>query len=235
MKNAMRKTLLTVMSMLICMGLVRSMALSCVYNKAHMAQAFRDYAQENREDILVSDYDAIAGSIIKYLSTGKEENLPSLRGEMLFSEKENQHLQDCSKLTRGMGYVRYASIVVVLVLFMLVMGKKDTELRKKRVDELFRCFTLGTLLLALCTIALVIWGLADFESLFIAFHHVAFSNDLWILDPATELLIQLMPYAFFLDYTVYILKTAAPALILIFAAPIAWAVMTLKAGKAGKA
>ncbi|MBR6524990.1 MAG: TIGR01906 family membrane protein [Clostridia bacterium] len=235
MKNVLKKGLLTLVSMFICVGLVFSMALSCVYNKAHMTNAFQTYAQETREDILVADYEVIAGEIVRYLSTGKQEDIPMLREQVLFSEKENLHLADCSSITRGMGYVRFASIALVLVLFMMVMGRKDPEVRKKRVDELFQCFALGTFLLALVTIALAVWGLKDFESLFLTFHHVAFSNDLWILNPETDLLIQMMPYEFFVDYMGYIVKNAAPALILIFAAPIVWAIMSLKAGKAGKA
>lgn len=235
MKNIARKGLLTLVSLIVCVGLVFSMALSCVYNKAHMTNAFQTYAQETREDILVSDYETIAGEIIRYLSTGKDEDIPMLRDELLFSDKENQHLKDCSNLTRGMGYVRLVSILLVLVLFIMVMVKKDPEKRKKRVDELFRCFAAGTGILVSVLLVLFVWGLSDFESLFLAFHHVAFRNDLWILDPGQDLLIQLMPYEFFVDYMVYIVKTCAPALILIVAAPIAGAVMAYRARKAEKA
>lgn len=235
MKNILRKVVLTVVSMAVCLGLVLSMALSCVYNKAHMTQAFQKYAQETREDILVADYEEIAGEIISYLSTGKDENIPMLRGENLFSQKENRHLKDVSLITRSMGYVRIGAICLVTVLFIMVMMNKDPEARKKRVDELFRCFTAGSGILLAVFAALAVWGVADFESLFIAFHHAAFNNDLWILNPAKDLLIQMMPFEFFVDYMLYILKTAAPALILIVAAPIVGFITAAKAGKAEKA
>lgn len=235
MKNVLKKALLTVVSAFICVGLVFSMALSCIYNKAHMTAAFQTYAQETREDILVADYETIASEIITYLSTGKDEDIPMLRDQVLFSEKENLHLKDCSNITRGMGIVRLVSIALVFVLFIMVMANKDVEARKKRTDELFRCFSLGTGILTLAVIVFGVWGLADFESLFLAFHHAAFSNDLWILDPNQDLLIQMMPYEFFVDYMVYIVKNAAPALILIIVAPIAGAVMALKGRKAQQA
>lgn len=47
---------------------------------------------------------------------------------------------------------------------------------------------------------LALWGLIHFDSLFYAFHLVAFRNDLWLLDPTRDLLIQLMPTPFFMDY-----------------------------------
>ena len=31
------------------------------------------------------------------------------------------------------------------------------------------------------------------------FHHIFFTNDLWILDPATDMLINIVPEGFFMD------------------------------------
>ena len=61
---------------------------------------------------------------------------------------------------------------------------------------------IGALLLVLA--ALLVWGMVDFDSLFILFHHLAFTNDLWLLNPATDLLIRLMPVAFFVHYAALI-------------------------------
>ena len=44
------------------------------------------------------------------------------------------------------------------------------------------------------------WAVIDFDSLFIRFHQIAFTNELWLLDPRTDLMIQLMPTPFFVDY-----------------------------------
>ena len=37
----------------------------------------------------------------------------------------------------------------------------------------------------------------DFDAFWTAFHHVAFRNDLWLLNPSTDLMINLFPAAFF--------------------------------------
>lgn len=39
----------------------------------------------------------------------------------------------------------------------------------------------------------------DFTKYFILFHHIFFTNDLWILDPATDMLINIVPEGFFMD------------------------------------
>lgn len=36
----------------------------------------------------------------------------------------------------------------------------------------------------------------DFTKYFIMFHHIFFSNDLWILDPSTDMLINIVPEGF---------------------------------------
>ena len=37
----------------------------------------------------------------------------------------------------------------------------------------------------------------DFNRAFIAFHHLFFTIDLWLLEPATDLMIRLLPETFF--------------------------------------
>ena len=51
---------------------------------------------------------------------------------------------------------------------------------------------------------IVVLAAIDFNSLFILFHKVAFTNDLWLLNPQTDLLIRLMPIEFFISYAAII-------------------------------
>ena len=39
---------------------------------------------------------------------------------------------------------------------------------------------------------------SDFTQYFTYFHEIFFNNDLWLLDPKTEILIQMMPEPFFI-------------------------------------
>jgi integral membrane protein (TIGR01906 family) len=47
-------------------------------------------------------------------------------------------------------------------------------------------------------------ALAGFDRLFLAFHEVSFSNDLWQLNPRTDYLIAMFPEGFFFDATILI-------------------------------
>ena len=39
----------------------------------------------------------------------------------------------------------------------------------------------------------------DFSKYFVMFHHIFFNNDLWILNPETDMLINIVPEGFFMD------------------------------------
>jgi integral membrane protein (TIGR01906 family) len=44
-----------------------------------------------------------------------------------------------------------------------------------------------------------LWALVDFGSWFTAMHQIVFTNDLWLLDPAESMLIQMLPIEFFMN------------------------------------
>ena len=54
-------------------------------------------------------------------------------------------------------------------------------------------------------ILLGIWILADFTGFWTTFHQLFFTNDLWLLNPATDLMINLFPEAFFSHLVIRIL------------------------------
>ena len=77
-----------------------------------------------------------------------------------------------------------------------------------------------TLIAILAAVTLIIIAACiDFNSLFILFHQIAFTNDLWLLDPRTDLLIRLMPIEFFVSYAAIIggLWLLGMAALLVFA------------------
>ena len=72
-------------------------------------------------------------------------------------------------------------------------------------------FVVGLLLLA----ALAAYIALDFESAFILMHRLLFTNDLWLLDPRTDLLICLMPEPMFTFLAGRLALTVIPAWLLI--------------------
>ena len=75
-------------------------------------------------------------------------------------------------------------------------------------------FALSALALLIVASSLTVWGVVNFDGLFVTFHKVAFANDLWLLNPNTDVLLALMPLPFFTWYVGEILKSMLPVLVM---------------------
>ena len=121
----------------------------------------------------------------------------SLGGVSLFGTREVLHLADCVTLFRLAkelmlwGWIASAALAVLLLI-----------LRGRPCGA--KGLLAGTLLLLAGVVGLAVWGAVDFRGLFTAFHRLAFTNDLWIMNPATDLIIRLMPTVFFVRYALAI-------------------------------
>ena len=127
----------------------------------------------------------IAREIVDYLKFARSD-LPS------FQPHEQLHMAD----VRGIFRLLYMIAPLGLPAIAAIWG-----LRRK--GSLRVCgVTIVTFLAGAVVIAL--WGAVDFDSLFLLFHRLSFTNDLWLLDPRTDLMIQLMPTSFFIEYAAVI-------------------------------
>jgi integral membrane protein (TIGR01906 family) len=70
-------------------------------------------------------------------------------------------------------------------------------------------------------LAVGLLSLVGFDQLFLAFHLVSFSNDLWQLDPSRDYLIAMFPEGFFLDATLWIVASTVAEAALLAAVPMA--------------
>jgi integral membrane protein (TIGR01906 family) len=74
---------------------------------------------------------------------------------------------------------------------------------------------------ACLTLALVLsvglFALVGFDSLFLLFHQVSFTNDLWQLDPRSDYLLIMFPQGFWFDATIRVAATTIAGAVLIAA------------------
>lgn len=110
-----------------------------------------------------------------------------------FQPHEAAHMADCRGLIRLAGTLRWVCGGAALAL--LAAGVLLKQYRRAMAEGAIPGLRIAGVLGA----GLLIWGLIDFDSLFIAFHRLAFDNDGWLLDDRTDLLIRLMPTDFFIS------------------------------------
>ena len=181
---------------------------------------FERYRAAERTGIAPAELERIGREFIEFFKGNRTElqvqaQTPS-GTRALFNDREVRHMDDVRKLMylffRAQpiaGFLLLSTVVLAVLLF-----------RRDSIPVIQWMIGAGvgfTLLLAL-----VVGGLSmlDFERLFIQFHMLSFSNDLWQLDPRRDYLLILFPEPFWLDTT---LRMAGMTLIEILAlAGAAW-------------
>ena len=140
-------------------------------------------------------YAGVARMTADYL-TGRTERFqyewitPAGETVACFQPHEAAHMADCRGLITLAGRVALGALAAAAACSAAGFRRQG---RRAFARGLLRGLAGAGLLAA----ALVAWALADFDGLFVTFHRVAFSNDGWLLDPRTDLLIRLMPTNFF--------------------------------------
>ena len=161
-----------------------------------LAREMRRHAPPDTTGLPETEYTGVGRMTAGYL-TGREETFQYVfsdaegRRFVCFQPHEAAHMADCRGLIGLAGRLRWIAAAAALL-----PAAAGAVLRRRRD------FT-GGMLAGLCGAAAVftgitVWALADFDGLFVTFHRLAFTNDGWLLDPRTDLLIRLMPVNFFI-------------------------------------
>jgi len=221
----MKRILYFFLGLIAFLSLLCSIAASCVTNENLMKQGFLSYSQTAHLNVSPTRYGDYAKAICDYLD-GKTPvtqiaNPETGETEPAFSDKENLHMADVKGIVFLLKIVRWAGGGVV-VGALLILYLKSKENKARLLADAVRGFALAALFLLLIATVLAIWGAVNFDGLFVTFHKLSFANDLWILNPNTDLLVALMPLPFFIWYAGEMLKSMLPVLGMMLLVIIAW-------------
>ena len=172
--------------------------------QARVNSILADYLRGNRQDI-----DA-------------EETLLGVR-QQVFNADEKAHMTDVYDLFALERTVRSFSLAAGAVLLGAAVALSLGRLRQTAVTAL-KAFALT--LLSLATVLVLLWTANGFDRLFILFHELLFTNDLWLMNPRTDAMIRMFPTEFFLQIAlesgvsalIYGLAFTAAAWLIAFAA-----------------
>ena len=174
---------------------------------------FNKYDISQVTGLAPAELDKAISGLITYFNNGEEYiNLTVVKNGKpftLFNEREVQHLKDVKSLFR----LVYRLLIGTFIYAVLYTGLNYILWQDRRR------VSLGLIGGSVLTLALIIipgmMMLVDFNWFFYQFHLISFTNDLWLLDPATDYLIMLFPEGFWFDSALLItLGTTALALIL---------------------
>ena len=160
------------------------------------------YEKNNTEQatgMSLRDLDKATRLLLDYLN-GKRDDLDMAADKFgasrqIFDRREKTHMVDVKALYAGAG-TAMAFFGAFAAGMVFVMTRKTP---KRDLPALlkhgYKTAAVFTLVLALVLAAVFTLG---FDRFWTAFHHVFFTNDLWLLDPRTSTMINMFPLEFFL-------------------------------------
>ena len=159
-------------------------------------------------EITMSEVDgimAVSNHMMDFLIHGdKPEDLQiavTINGETrdFFTEREIAHMADVRNLFKysiNLFFLLSALVVIINIISWKTIYKIIPSDYLKNIGlgitsgTLFIIAAIGILTAVICS---------NFSTAFIKFHHIFFDNDLWLLDPFEDLMINMLPESFFAD------------------------------------
>lgn len=199
MKKILQAAGCTLFALTLLLCLLSGTILAVAGNAGYMNSMFLRHADPNITGVDVQEYPGLAEKITAYLLGNADTFQTTLQvhGQMreAFNEKELLHMQDVRNLfSMCRSVFLFCALIVVMILALSLFHFRSM------LTLLARGYIRTSLFITALGAILVVWAAIDFVSLFTMFHHLFFTNNLWLLNPKQDLLLQLMPTSFFVGY-----------------------------------
>ncbi len=174
--------------------LVISLSLSClliaaevnIFNTRKYSESFDKYniyevTGKSREELI-----DITENLFTYLKSEAGDEIL----EPNFNQREILHMKDVQVLFHYGFILKYIGIIlsIAIIIYFVKVGEKNLVGK-----WIYKGLFINWILIGLLGIMIYF----DFSKYFTYFHYIFFTNDLWLLDPETDLLIQMLPEEFF--------------------------------------
>lgn len=158
---------------------------------------YHDYQVEHEIDFATGQsqeyLNQVSEDIVQYLQNGEESLM-----RRHFSENEVVHMVDVFYLFELERLVKILSFIILVLIVAYGIVKRNLLYLLKIAG-----ITIGILVLIVVFIAL--FASLYWREAFTIFHQIFFTNDLWLMDPQTDLMIQMMPSSFFMGMGIRIM------------------------------
>lgn len=188
----------TFVAALILVLLLTNVQLAAFNNRSYYYRQYVNYQVPQNIGINVPDLMSATDILLDYMD-GKRDNLNfqmSIKGvqQEFFSERDKLHMIDVKNLVIKGKLIRNIAFGYFLLISVLIYY--ITKDKQKRFSKLMIYTFVGGIIPVLLLAVLMN---IDFYKYFTVFHEIFFNNDLWLLDPAKDRLINMYPEAFFSD------------------------------------
>jgi integral membrane protein (TIGR01906 family) len=202
-----RKIAIVFLSAVLCIALLLItpwLLVKPAFFAGNMNRLFVRHARADEHGVSVEEYPKLANAISSFLS-GKAESpqvtiMRHNKCEAAFSADELRHLEDVKDLFVLAHRFFYFGMILMFMnaLFAHIVFREKDRCYHNRNMVLF--LHTGVFIYLIVVGAVAAYVLLNFQRAFFQMHQRLFNNDLWLLNPAEDLLIQLMPERFFVEY-----------------------------------
>lgn len=181
--------------------LITSMELVVYSGDSYFQRKYEKYQVLDDVSMEMEDLLEVSREMMDYLRGDREDltvfTLVGGEERDFFNQREKDHMADVRALFIGGIIIRriaLLSILAILILLSLMNKKKGVIIR-----TLSKTYVIGIILFTIGLVSIGIAMFLNFTRVFTIFHEIFFTNDLWLLDPRTDLLINVLPEGFFVD------------------------------------
>ncbi|MHB1314867.1 MAG: TIGR01906 family membrane protein [Christensenellales bacterium] len=164
-----------------------------------------------------AELEKVTDNLLSYLEGNREtlDMTAVIKGQQreVFNQKEKDHMVDVKALFVLLQQAKITALGCSIALLAVTVLLS----RKKALHTITRSYLWAAVGFFGAVLVLGIIAAVNFSFFWTNFHQLFFTNDLWILDPATDVLIRMMPSKLFLDIVTRILTRFAAAILLLAA------------------
>lgn len=181
---------------LILILLVTSIDVNC-FNRGFFAEEYKKLNTAEELGMTEQDLHLATNTLLDYLQDEKNSIKAEITVQgttmLAFNSKEEAHMKDVRGLYHfAIGLRNFCAVLLLASMIYLI-----TRMKKGAFTLLSINYMKTAILFAVFLIMLAGWAYVDFDAFWTTFHKITFRNDLWLLDPNTDLMINLFPSAFF--------------------------------------
>lgn len=176
------------------------------YERILFSNTYFNWHYEHREidvetGIGIDDLMDVTYVLVDYIR-GKRENLNiqvPINGniEEVFGEREKDHMVDVRNMYLTVRLMKNIGLIFIIIILLVGIFWK-----KKFVYKVLKSVRFWVPIYLLIIGGLGALLTTDFDKYFTLGHELLFSNDLWLLDPRTDILIQMVPESYFYSVVV---------------------------------
>lgn len=202
-RNAVYTALLAIAALLIIIAVLFTSLQICINQRNWYYESYVKYGTAKETQISDEEMTEAIFRLIDYME-GRADSIQlsvTENGQTveMYNRQEIDHMVDVRALYQAWRAVRtYGGILAAIIIAVCML----TLPKGQRIGMLCRGFLIAAAVFGAVLIVLGIWVAVDFNSFWTEFHHLFFTNDLWLMDYRTCRMIRICPLQLFNDIVV---------------------------------